>query len=112
MYCKHCGKEIDNLASFCPYCGGFQKNSEVGCDNTQQEEKGSVIKGIGVALTLIGVICGVLITIFMTTAGTAFGYDSWNYYYGGGREMSIGIVIFSFVSLIVGVFMLIGVKKK
>lgn len=21
MYCKHCGKEIDNEAEYCPYCG-------------------------------------------------------------------------------------------
>ena len=26
MYCKHCGKEIDDNSSFCKYCGKAQDN--------------------------------------------------------------------------------------
>lgn len=26
MYCRNCGKEIDNTVKFCPYCGAEQKN--------------------------------------------------------------------------------------
>ena len=25
MYCKHCGKEIDNNSQYCKYCGRFQE---------------------------------------------------------------------------------------
>ena len=25
MYCKHCGKEIDNSSQYCKYCGRFQE---------------------------------------------------------------------------------------
>lgn len=28
MYCKHCGKEIDKEASYCPYCGLPQTERE------------------------------------------------------------------------------------
>lgn len=112
MYCKHCGKQIENSVLFCSYCGGYQKENSEENKGIQTETKGSSIKGIGIALILIGLICGILTIIFMTTAGTAYGYDSWNYYYGGGREMSIGIMVFSFVSLVIGFFMLISAKKK
>ena len=27
MYCKHCGKEIDDNSTFCKYCGKSQDNS-------------------------------------------------------------------------------------
>ena len=32
MYCKHCGKEIEDNSSFCKYCGG-----NLGCDTTVKE---------------------------------------------------------------------------
>lgn len=27
MYCRHCGKEVDELAELCVHCGGKQKSS-------------------------------------------------------------------------------------
>lgn len=34
MYCKNCGKELENTASFCPYCG--TKQSDTPTSNQQQ----------------------------------------------------------------------------
>ena len=31
MYCKHCGKQIDDDSSFCRYCGRLQ-SEEKACD--------------------------------------------------------------------------------
>lgn len=28
MYCKHCGKEIEDGSKFCNYCGGEQESQE------------------------------------------------------------------------------------
>ena len=30
MYCKYCGKEIDESAKFCPYCGAHLENPSAG----------------------------------------------------------------------------------
>ena len=30
MYCKHCGKEIDDNSTFCKYCGKSQGNAQKG----------------------------------------------------------------------------------
>lgn len=30
MYCKHCGKEIDDNSTFCKYCGKAQGNTQKG----------------------------------------------------------------------------------
>ena len=30
MYCKHCGKEIDDNSTFCKYCGKLQGNNQKG----------------------------------------------------------------------------------
>lgn len=29
MYCKHCGKEIDDNSTFCKHCGKSQGNSQI-----------------------------------------------------------------------------------
>ena len=30
MYCKHCGKEIDDNSTFCKHCGKSQGNTQIG----------------------------------------------------------------------------------
>ena len=32
MFCKHCGKEIQQGAAFCPHCGGLVENSAQSAD--------------------------------------------------------------------------------
>lgn len=115
MFCKYCGKRIETSASFCSYCGSAQMSNDGETNIAVSKVTSSgmnTLKSIGVGLTLLGVFAGIFIIIFMATSGTAFGYDSWNYYYGGGREMSIGIAIFCVFSLLIGIFMLIGSKKR
>ncbi len=35
MFCKHCGKLIDNDSAFCMYCGGSQNNNNRNDEPTQ-----------------------------------------------------------------------------
>lgn len=39
MYCKHCGKEIDDDSKFCRYCGGEQETPIINSKKNVAEEK-------------------------------------------------------------------------
>ena len=54
MYCKHCGKEIDNNSSFCQYCG-----KKVG------ENEGTVVLDYKKLLITIYVIWVIINTILL-----------------------------------------------
>ena len=41
MFCKNCGKEIDEDAKFCPECGERQNKEEVITPNSDMEENAS-----------------------------------------------------------------------
>ena len=123
-YCSKCGNQITENDKFCSECGiavNNQNNTEIEkqttLDNNVQITQnknlaGNTIKGIGIALLLVGLIVGICIIIFMASSGEAFDYDSWNYYYGGGRETAIGVAVFAGVSLVVGICMLISYSNS
>ena len=123
MYCNKCGKEVTEDSVFCKFCGAKLTNEEV--DDTEKQSSNenitanqnsttakNTIKSIGGALTLIGLICGFLIFIFRISNGESVGYDSWNYFYGGGRETSMGIAVFSGAAFLIGIFMLMVNKDS
>ena len=122
-YCTSCGKKNDDLGQYCWSCGMELKqgNSEKAPLETTSSASGkslasSTIKGIGIALLIIGIVGGILTIAFMGgDSGDLFGYDSWEYNYAGGKELGITMAIISAISLIVGLGMLIGAsssKKK
>lgn len=39
MYCKHCGREIDNDSEFCKECGGKQSNFDYEPKNNDEKQE-------------------------------------------------------------------------
>ena len=123
-YCSNCGNQITEKDKFCSECG-FAVNNQ---NNTEIEKQmmlddkaqitqnknlaGNTIKGIGIALVIIGLIVGVFSIIFIVGSGEILGYDSWDYDYAGGRDIGVWSAILAGVSLLVGICMLIGYKNS
>lgn len=69
MYCKHCGKEIENETKFCPYCGKSQDNLTVTgspqLDNFFNSKAGQIFRIISIPviglLMLISAIVGLIV---------------------------------------------------
>ena len=119
-YCSECGNQITEKDKFCSECGNAVNNrnntaieKQSTLDNNPQITQNkklaeNTITGIGIALFLVGLIVGICTIIFIASSGKSFDYDSWNYYYGGGRETAISIAVFAGISLLVGLCMLIA----
>ena len=55
MYCKHCGKEIQDNSSFCPYCGSSV--SKKICDRKEtNDNKGSYETGFGIGGFVVSIV--------------------------------------------------------
>lgn len=53
MYCKHCGKEIDDSATFCQHCGGSVSAQEVARPAPTKNKKTPLIIGITLACVVL-----------------------------------------------------------
>ena len=62
-YCKKCGKELDNGATFCPLCG-TQVDEKKNQSNDSDNKKIIII--LAAVLTAIAIICATVIVIFVT----------------------------------------------
>lgn len=123
-FCSKCGKQAADNDIFCAACGNklvvnssetvekYQTMQNSSSNNQNGSSVGGTVKAIGVALTIIGLIAGIFVIIFMSSHGTALGYDSWNFYYGGGRETGIGVAVFAGASFLIGLCMLIGSTNR
>lgn len=55
MYCKNCGKEIEDGSSFCPYCGSSV--SKKICDRKEtSDNKGSYSTGFGIGGFVVSIV--------------------------------------------------------
>lgn len=72
MFCLKCGKEIDDTAMACPFCGCATENSgmamDVGTDNTSAKSA-ETLSNVGIALGGIGIV----IAWFLAILGYLFG---------------------------------------
>lgn len=66
MFCLKCGKEIDDTAMACPFCGCATENSgmvmDVGTDNTSAKSA-ETLSNVGIALGGIGIVMAWLLAI-------------------------------------------------
>lgn len=67
MFCKNCGKEIEDTDKFCPYCGDktddMMDDSEIDCDHDEEdlEEESEEKKDKKSTKQYVGIVVGVLI---------------------------------------------------
>lgn len=64
MFCKHCGKEIDENALFCNYCGGKQKDDIENGEMIPQKENVTQKKnGHGCLIAFVGIIISIILFV-------------------------------------------------
>lgn len=100
MYCKHCGKEIDDNSTFCKHCGKSQGNTQ----------KGIVSKPIWIfyfiwALTNLYLLMGKTYNnasaYFYPFTGHSYDYYSWDKHYYDFSEFVIYVFILPAILFVV-----------
>lgn len=61
MFCKHCGKEINDDAEICVHCGRSTGRQNVQKSNEEDEPKTAIGVLLGLFLGIIGLIIGLLL---------------------------------------------------
>lgn len=60
MYCKNCGKEIQEMVQYCPYCG-ISQNSANNAVTTQESKVWGILSLIfGILGGLLGLVFGIV----------------------------------------------------
>ncbi len=86
MYCKNCGKEIDDKAIVCPYCG-------VQVGSVQQQQSGTNVVAIvgfifAFLMPLVGLICSII------------GKNKADEYGGNGRGLATAGIVISIIEMV------------
>ena len=106
MFCKNCGKEINNNAVVCPHCGTANDNL------TQSANKYQVVhrsNGLAVAGFVLSLIMGGLISLIISICGYTKSQEP--EYDGDGRGLAIAGIVISSIELagvLILIFALIG----
>ncbi|MDE7452922.1 MAG: zinc-ribbon domain-containing protein [Clostridia bacterium] len=91
MFCKNCGKEIDDKATVCVHCGVPTANAQ-----TQQVVTGGQSNGFAIAgfvLSLFGGILGLIFSIIGLQKSKLPEYN------GNGRGLAIAGIVISSIAL-------------
>ncbi len=92
MYCKNCGKEIDDKAAICVYCG-VPTSAYVRLDGQADiPEQNNVMAIVGFVLSFFVAVAGLICSII--------GYRNVPKYGGKGRGFALAGIIISIVSII------------
>ena len=89
MYCKNCGKEINDNAYVCPNCG--VKTESALADNSSAAKKTNVLAIVGFVLSFFIPIAGLICSILGMKKASEFG--------GKGHGLALAGVIISAVSM-------------
>ena len=89
MFCKNCGKEIDDRAVVCPYCG-----VQVGGLDTVQE-KTNTLAIVGFILSFFIAIAGLICSIIALKRAPSFG--------GNGKGLATAGIVISIVAIVIAV---------
>ena len=95
MFCKNCGKELNDHAIFCPGCG-------VSIKPKISEPKNVAVATVYNVYAIIGFICSFLIPIVGLVFG-CMGYDFAKKNNSNGKKMSIASIILSSISIFITV---------
>ena len=89
MFCKHCGREIDDKAIVCPYCG-------VQVANVQPQQSGTnVIAIVGFIFAFIMPIVGLICSIIGRNKAYEYG--------GNGRGLATAGLVINIIWLLIAV---------
>lgn len=90
MFCNNCGKEIDNNAAICPYCGVVaNKNALNSATNINQS---NTMATVGFVFSFFIAIVGLICSIIGLKRAPELG--------GNGKGLAIAGIIISIISII------------
>lgn len=92
MYCNNCGKEINDKAAVCPYCGVLTNQNAI-----QKESNTMAIVGFVFSffIAIVGLICSII------------GYKRAPELGGNGKGLALAGIIISAISLALTIFLVI-----
>ena len=110
MYCKNCGKEIENEVRFCPHCGNSQEASQP-VETVQIKEKQQVKQlnnknGFKTAKLIIGII-SIVLFIIIAFQSCAIGMS--NTLLDNGESSGFAGIVVAFFMLISGI---VGISTR
>ncbi|WP_019680263.1 zinc-ribbon domain-containing protein [Ruminococcus flavefaciens] len=118
MYCKYCGKEIDNDAIFCPSCGkSFIDNNPNPQSNTrhskQYKSPNSNKKGLAIASFVLGIASVLLsfisiISLPCAIMASIFGKKSLKLKMDGKEYAKLGIKLANIGAIICATLVVLG----
>ena len=100
-YCKHCGKEIDDKAVVCIYCGCATNDTEVSSGNVQHskssDNNSNMMSVVGLVISCVSLIVALFGTVaIVSTIGLVKSKQK----NGAGKGMAIAGIIVGGLSLI------------
>ncbi|MCD8040211.1 MAG: zinc-ribbon domain-containing protein [Clostridia bacterium] len=101
MYCKNCGKELDDKAVFCPNCGVATDNYNFANTNTcmPQSNQTNILAIVGFILSFVVAVAGLVCSII--------GYRNAPQYGGNGKSLALAGIIISIVELVLVLFIVL-----
>ncbi|MDE6967159.1 MAG: zinc ribbon domain-containing protein [Clostridia bacterium] len=91
MFCKNCGKEIDNNAAVCPYCGVIANQNAL--NSTSNSNNTNTLAIVGFILSFFIAIAGLVCSII--------GYKNAPKYNGNGKGLALAGIIISIVEIVI-----------
>lgn len=88
MFCKNCGKEIDDKAVVCPYCGVLQDKSLA-----HSKQPTNTLAIVGFVLSFFIAIAGLICSILGRKRANELG--------GNGKGLATAGIVISIVSMVI-----------
>lgn len=97
MYCTNCGKEINDKAAVCPYCGVIANQNALKADNGEKQTNTIAIVGfiLSFFIAIAGLICSII------------GYKKAPELNGNGKGFAVAGIVISSISIVVTVFLIV-----
>ena len=100
MFCTNCGKEINDNAAICPYCGVVEKKNALSnaSSNTNQSNTMAIVGFIfSFFFALVGLICSII------------GFKRAPEFGGNGKGLALAGIIISSISIIITIIVFVVV---
>lgn len=97
MFCNNCGKEINEKAVVCPYCGVITNQNALKAESSEKQTNTMAIIGFifSFFIAIVGLVCSII------------GYKKAPELGGNGKGMALAGIIISSISLVLTAVLII-----
>lgn len=94
MYCKNCGKEIDDKAAVCPYCGVLASRERL-----EEGKETNVLAIVGFILSFFIAVAGLVCSILGRKKADELG--------GSGKQLATAGIVISIASMALALLLIV-----